>query len=500
MTTPDVTSQDQAPRGRSRLDWRTELLVLALALAEASAVWLVVDLVLAATAGEGGRAPAIAIFAVVYLGTALPRWLEAFDVWDPAYGLAIAGAIAGTTLLLIKTGSFPQVGWANPEWLRQTARALAVRSNEARLSVWGLVAASAYAWWRGKTRAEPGPDAALALLRIGTVVVLAAAVGESSVRGGAQARATSAGVLVFFAGALAAVAIARLRPDGTRGETVLGPRWLGSMLAPVLTVAAVAVVAAGILSRDLLDTILWFLAPLVWALSVVFRLVILALALIAFVVVSPILWFLSTHPIRIGDVRINPVRVDPGEAARRTVERSAEVPDPIRYLVAAAVLLLIFTGVTRLVFRRRRRSAEDAAEERASVLGAQDLLALLAAILSPLLPRRSKPAVDPLAGLRGDPRWAHTVAIRETYARLLLWSRERGVPREAGTTANEHAAALAPRLGGERARSDLAAITARYNEARYGAAPATAADAATVRDAWRRLRGGRGSAHPGAEG
>jgi hypothetical protein len=38
------------------------------------------------------------------------------------------------------------------------------------------------------------------------------------------------------------------------------------------------------------------------------------------------------------------------------------------------------------------------------------------------------------------------------------------------------------------ARADVAIITERYNEARYGDVPATADDAAVVRAAWNRLR------------
>src|SRR5215216_4144919 len=240
------------------------------------------------------------------------------------------------------------------------------------------------------------------------------------------------------------------------------------MLAPVLAVTVGAVVAAGILSRDLLDTILWFLAPLIWGLSVVFRIVILALALVAFVLVSPILWFLSRHPIDFAGVRLDPVRVSPGEQAQRVVDRTSQVPDPIRYLFAAAILLILFTGVTRLALRRRRRPRPKTNEERSSVLEASDLLRLLKSLLAARLLRRHVVPVDPLAGLRGDPRWAHTVAIRDVYARYLRWSRDRGLPRRAETTPLEHERALAGQIGGAGAKTDLGRLTGGYNLARYG--------------------------------
>jgi hypothetical protein len=418
--------------------------------------------------------------------------LEALDVWDRGFGIAVAVAVAASTLFAIKAASFSQFGWTDPTWLRETAHAVAVRPNEARVPGWGMIATSAYAWWRGKTRAEPGPDAALAMLRVGTVAALIAAASQASVRPDGATGAASGAVVVFFAAALAAIAIARLRADGGSGATGVGPRWLGSMVVPVLVVTAGAIVVAGILSRELLDTILWFLAPLIWGLSVLFRIVILVLALIAFILVSPILWFLSRHPIDFAGVRLNPVRVSPGEQAQRVVERTSQIPDAIRYLVAAAVLLILFTGVTRLALRRRRRPVAAATEERSSVLDASDLFRLLKALLANRLLRRTPAPVDPLAGLRGDPRWAHTVAIREVYARLLNWSRELGLPRRAESTPSEHERVLADRIDGGGASADLREITDGYNLARYGAEPATAEQAATVRDAWRRLRAGRG--------
>jgi hypothetical protein len=262
------------------------------------------------------------------------------------------------------------------------------------------------------------------------------------------------------------------------------------MLAPVLVVAVGAIVVAGILSRDLLDTVLWFLAPLIWGLAILFRIVILVLALVAFILVSPILWFLSRHPIDFAGVKINPVTVSPGEQAQRVVDRTSQVPDAIRYLVATAILLLLFTGVTRLVLRRRRRVAVGSGEERSSVLDTNELFRLLKALLAARLLRRQAAPEDPLAGLRGDPRWAHTVAIRERYARFLRWSRDRGVPRRAETTPSEHEPAVAGKVQGAGAHADLALMTTAYNRARYGEEPATAEEAATVREAWRRLDAG----------
>ncbi|MDQ3044686.1 MAG: DUF4129 domain-containing protein, partial [Chloroflexota bacterium] len=97
-----------------------------------------------------------------------------------------------------------------------------------------------------------------------------------------------------------------------------------------------------------------------------------------------------------------------------------------------------------------------------------------------------RPSRDPLAALRGDPRLVHTVTIRETYAALLSRFAARGAPRGAATTPAEQSARLAPTLP-EPLRVELALLTTTYTSARYGPTPATAADAATARHAWRRI-------------
>jgi hypothetical protein len=482
-----ATTQEERPSYRPRFDWRAEALLLALVTAEAAVIWLVVDLVLVAAAGETFRMPATAVFLLIFLGSGLPRWLEALGVWERTFAVMMAVAIAATTLYAIRTASFPGIAWTDPRWLTETAHALVIRPNAARSPVWGMIALSAYAWWRGKIRAEPGPDAALTMLRVGTPMTLIAVAAQSSVRSGDASQGTSAAVLVFFVAALAGIAITRLRGDGGRGAA-LGPRWLSSLLTPVLAVVVVAVAVAALLSREALETMLWLLAPLIWGLSVVFRIVILALALVAFVLVSPIIWFLSRHPIDFAGVRINTEGLSPAEAVHRMAERSSQVPDAIRYLIAAAVLLLLFTGVTRLALRRRRRAAAGASEERTTVLTAREVLQILKSLLSAGVPRKRRSPADPLAALRGDPRWQYTVAIRETYGRFLRWSQDRGLPRGEETTPLEHEQTVATRVTGDGARADLAMLTGRYNLARYGAEPATANQAAATRDAWRRLR------------
>lgn len=473
--------------GGGRFDWRTELLVAALAAAETAALWLVVALFVARDGSGAGAARPLALFALVYGAVLTPRLLEAFDVWDPAFEVWMGLAVAVTTLTAVKVAAFPELGWLDGGWVRGTARDLVLRPSGAVVPVWGVVAVAAYAWWRGRRRAEPSLDAAYRSLRVGTVAVFAGAALHGLAGSSEGERGTSGAVLVFFVASLGAIALARLRLQTGHDAVALGPRWLPTFLLPIVATVAVAVVAAGIFSRDLLDTVLWALAPLVWALSVVVRVFIIVVAVIAFILVSPLLWFLSRRTLRLTPLEGTPAVGGSVERLQRDLRQAADVPDAIRYLIALAVLMVVFSAITRFALRRRRRSPLPSTEERESVLDPRDLLGALGSRLRALLGRRRR-APDGLTGLRGDPRWVATVEIRETYRRLLAWSRDQGAPRPPSSTPWQHADHLTPRLVDRAARTDIATITERYNEARYGDAPATAAEAATVRAAWNRLR------------
>ena len=92
-------------------------------------------------------------------------------------------------------------------------------------------------------------------------------------------------------------------------------------------------------------------------------------------------------------------------------------------------------------------------------------------------------APDPLAGLRDDPRWQHTVAIRELYAQLLKRGEGAERPRADAQTPDEYA----PVVGATAPPPSVDALTARYDTARYSERPATAEDAAAARRAWEEI-------------
>src|SRR3712207_6065735 len=76
-----------------RLDWRTELLSLALVLAEASIVYLVAGYVLADTTSEALVGPAWIIGMLMLGAHFVPHLLDEWRVWSPQYEVITAATI-----------------------------------------------------------------------------------------------------------------------------------------------------------------------------------------------------------------------------------------------------------------------------------------------------------------------------------------------------------------------------------------------------------------------
>jgi hypothetical protein len=257
-------------------------------------------------------------------------------------------------------------------------------------------------------------------------------------------------------------------------------------------VIALGIVITGLLSRDLLETIGWALSPMIWALGVVVRSIVLTVALIALILMTPIFWLLEGREFKLSSVRFNQTGPSDDNLIRESSKRAAEMPDALRYVIVALVLFALFQGVTRFVLRRRKRREHPVTEEeRTTLRPVFELSRWLAALLDALRRGRNEQPDDPLADLRRDPRWAATVRIRERYREFLVWAGEIGAARRSGATPHEHGASLKRARPVPHAHSDIDAIVDIYAAARYGADPAPAADADAIDIAWRRLNDAR---------
>jgi len=483
--TQGVPARVALRRGRRpRAAWWWAPVLLAQTLAESAVLWLVASLVVIGGAAHHGIPPLA--LGLLVVGAAFTPWiLDELSVWPPGFEIGMATAMAATTLVAVKAAAFPQTAWMNPDWLGQSLRSLIIRPSSAQVWVWSVVVVAAFAWWRGRHRAPPSLDAAYATLRFGTPLVLVAVVANLLIWGTRVDRAVTGAVLAYYAATLAAIALAHLWLESGRDHLALGGRWLVAALLPIALIVGAALAAAGLLSQDLLTTILWALAPLIWALSVIARVFFLIVAVIAFLIVAPVIWLLEGHHLLFVRTPSSPVLAGRLSEARHVAGRAGDIPDAIRYLIALAIVSALFSAAARFAWRRRRRARHAPDEERESVLDLADLFGGVRGWRRRRGGRPRRPA-DPLAALRHDPRWAATVAVRETYQRFLRWSAERDLARTPGTTPREHAAAVESRLPAATAEA-VAQLVERYGVARYGAEPATRQDAETARAALARI-------------
>lgn len=472
---------------RARLDWREELVSLTLIVAESAILYLYIGVLLPEMTPPYAPISGLLLFTLLAVGYFLPHLLDEARVWSPRYEVILSIGIVLSLLLALKIAAFPHEPWLSASWIRGSIAGFVVRPSTAIRPPWGLVGVVAYVWWRGRTRAEPTLETAYGMLRWGMMaiagglfLVLTATPDSSPI----HTRMAGA-VVIYFAGALAAVGIARFRLEGLRSGSPLGPHWLATFAVPIAVIVVLAVAAAGIFSRQFLETLLVVLGPFFWLFGLVIRAFIILVALIAFVLIAPILWLLERQglgrlPLADRLPRVGSPFAQLDQFARDTLH----VADPVRYIIAGIALVAIGSLLVRYAYHRRRRWRESADELRESVFAWDDAVGGLVSRLRRLarpIPTRG----DPLARLRTDPRWAHTVYIRETYAHLLRRGARAGAPRPLDATPDEHEPALArsfPEAGVE-----IGTITAAYDAARYSGEPASAAEAEAVRRAWERL-------------
>jgi hypothetical protein len=466
-----------------RFDWSLESLVLLLVGAEAAVVSLLLTgLFVGLGLGDRALLPA-GIFLVLLLGTNIQRTIEAYRFFSPQYEAISVGAVVALLLLTIRLFVFAERPVFDRTWLIEGARALAYPSDRFSLPMWITILFVAYAWWRGRSRDEPSIDAAYRTLRVGTPVAIIGILATMSTAAYdsdlALRRSLYGGTVVFLLLTLAAIALGRLRIEQARGALTLTPRWLVMFLGPVAALVLVGSLIAGLFTRRFLETILWLLTPLFWVADLVLLILVYIATGVAYVIFAIIGFFLNL----LGPVDQAP-RPTQGPPGTPTVDPTAGIttvqyPDSFRYLVVLAVLAALVFVLTRFLWHRRPRRAPIAGEERESVFS-WDLLAEGAAGLFAGLAGRFRRPVDPLADLRGDPRWQHTVTVRELYARLLKRGAEGARPRAVAQTPDEYA----PVVGTTSPAPAVERLTNRYDAARYSEQPATAEDAAAAQAAW----------------
>ncbi len=241
--------------------------------------------------------------------TTSTHFLDQARVWSPDYEIVMSVSVVLTLLIAVKVASFPSIAIYDPQWIVDAVNALAFFDTEQSRPVWGNVILVVYAWFRGRSREEPSVDSAYTMFRWGTlalgiilVMILVGAPDELDIR-----NSLSLGTIGFFGSSLAAIGIARMRLEGLRAASPLGPRWLATFATPILAILLVAILAAGIFSRRFLETILWVLSPVFFVLGVVFQVIVLAIAIIAFLILTPIFWLIGDLDQTVANATATPV-------------------------------------------------------------------------------------------------------------------------------------------------------------------------------------------------
>ncbi len=470
-----------------QLDWRGELLTFSLIVAETAIAYLFLGILIPELRAPYVPFPAWLIFALFIVGYYIPHVLEVGRVWGSAFEITLIVALIISFAITLKVASFPGEPLFSTSWLQGTVHGFILRPTTSIRPVWAIVAVVSYTWWRGRLRGEPMMDSAYQMLRwgslaigIGLVTVLMAAPEGALIRD-----RMSGAVIVFFAAALSGIAVARLRLEGIRSGSPLGLRWLATFAAPIASILLIAIIAAAIFSRRFLDTMILVLTPLLWAIGLVVRLLVILVALLAFVIIAPLLWFLQREGFGnlSGGLRI-PAIFRSFTGFQEFTLAKLDVADPLRYLIVGLILFGLVTTLTRFAYRRRRRWRDTATETHESVMSLGEAVSSFSLNLGRFFRPRHRD--DSLAKLRGDPRWTHTVFIRETYRRMQRWGAKAGVEQSPNATAIEYAPNLADHFpdSGPAIRTIITA----YTLARYSGEPASAEDAAGVRQAWDSLR------------
>lgn len=467
-----------------RLDWTLELLVALLIVAETCALYLVAEALLSSASAVDRTISPIWIFLILYAGTTIQRAMDAYRFFSPEYEIISLASLAALFLLAVRIIAYPHDAPFSLTWLPDALRGLAFLGTRADRPLWGIVAIIAYAWWRGRTRDEPSIESAYRIMRAGTPVCVVALIVTFAVAptetDPTLRRALFSAAIVFLAATLAAIALGRLRIEHARGVITLTPRWLLTFLSPVFGLVIVGTLLAGIFTRRFLDTLLWLLTPVFKVIDFILLIMVYIATGFAWVIFTILSWlarlFGGGEPLSRPAAAGTPA--PPPQDFTQT--HNITYPDTFRYLVALALLALIGWALTRFLWRRRQRRATEQGEERESIFSWGLIGQELSGLFGSLTGRFARKP-DPLAHLRGDPRWHYTIAIRELYARFLQRGSDANLPRTNDQTPDEYAPVIT--TAGPPAPS-VNTLTGRYDRARYAADPATAADAAAAQSAW----------------
>ena len=461
---------------------RREVIAMLLLLAEVMIIFLLAGTFLAERDPPYAPLSFGIIFVVLFVSYLIPHLLNTIRIWSPEYEAIMTVSIVGTFLFVIKVGAFPEAPLFSLTWIQGSLDALTLQENESVRPIWVLIVFAVYAWWRGKTRAEANLETAYTMLRLGLIWITAgmALTFLAAPSGAAIFGQINAAVVGFLVCTLMAIAIGRQPAGPDSAAWSAGWVWLLVFIVPIVAIAGIAVTTTGVLDRSTLEHLLLVISPFLTALQFVLQALVLVIAVVAFILLLPLIWFLERQGVRplanLPVIDLTPGNIDDAESfARNTLH----IENPARYLIAGVILLGLIWLLIRYSFRRRRHWQEDPPQHRESLIdwepGGTSLLQRARDwVESRIRPRRTNPLPD-------GPEWEHTRRIRRTYQQFLRTTSRMNIPREP----EETPAAFGDRVGAHYSTltPEINEITDSYNQARYSGTPALERDARRVEQA-----------------
>jgi hypothetical protein len=453
------------------------VLELLLLLAEGVLVWMVAAVAFGPFSSLGDPVSPVLAIGLVAVAGILPRLLHDYGVWGGRFSVVVMLAIAITTLGAVKTVALPGMPWLDRAWLREALDSLVLDPSSADISVGAPIGLSAAVWWLAHFNGPPGLERCRATLRIGAAVAAVASLASALVETGPNDRAIALGAVVFFGATLVAIAIARQGSEVTHSRT----RLLNTVVLPTVVIVSVAALFALLVTFDWARAVPRAPALLGTVLDPVFQVFLLLLTGLVILISLPILWLFSLG-------NYDPPKMNgftgTGQNSPAQSALAWHPPDPVRYLLAGIFLVVIFAGIARFGLAIARRDAERGETGERAFGSGKGIGRWLERFRWPF----GRADADPLAELRGDPAWAHTVRVRETYGAWLRWAEQRQLGRSAAETAVELDQRSSPFLQSLASASALDELTAIYDDVRYGGTPATAEQANRASQLWRELR------------
>ena len=473
MTTGGLA--DQATRGSVgswlMRAWQASRVAVATSIAESAVIWLGIEALSNASVGPIPFGPVAVAMLLIGVVPTLPL---------PRSGIA-ARAVGLLTVLvaaavLVRFLVFPDGAWWNWSWLGDIGGALLLHDGPAVMPIWVPILVAAGAWWWRQRRGDNAPDDVRTSLRVGAVALFVlAAIGAFS--GMASEGEIATAGTVFFAAILLAMSWVRqqaVHPGELGGGT--GVATLTS-LGGVAVVLVLATALVALANPAAFATLVWLLGPVIWLV----RLAILGLSGLLLIVTYPFFWvfeWLMSHRAAVPPPTQDAAMPSPSPSGLfESTAGTAAMPDGLRVVLAAMILAALVLLIGRQALRRTIALAAPTDVEQHVELDLRSLLRR----------RRSRPGPepDPLAGLRNDPAYRDTVAIRELYTRFLRASADAGLDRRRAETARHHACRVAGAIGTPIA--DIRLLDGTYEDIRYGAVPATAEQRRAVTAAWERV-------------